>query len=357
MEDVIVLRLNDRKIDITTDTPFVVILRDLMYDGDWIAMKEDFRNRKDILTEIEKCELIEEQVALIGSEVYEPVLFEEFSEWLQKKRIPYSFFSHASLSGLYDLALEYADKGFYGTSHSIIKLMLEIDKNYAPAYELWGSLLLEQGKFEEGIRYLDKAIEIDPWLVEAYSSLGEAYYNLGDYKRAASYWEREIEYAPDNRFTYFMIADAYGKMGSYEKAAEILETLLDVDEKSILGMYELSEIYEKLGDSEKKEALEKKILNSKPHYTSDIEAWARIQLKHGNYKVVEEVISELMKTSNMKAHLKLLLIVPYLKQGKVEEAKELLREIKEQNVWYFYGKKELFQEFLSREEMQICGIT
>ncbi len=357
MERVIILQVQDREIEITTDTPFVVILRDLMYEGDWQLMKQDFSEKSVIAKEIESCEYLESHVTLLNDTVYDPICFDELVEWLEAKKISPKTFVHASLNGLYDLALDYADKDLHEVAFRVIKYILDVDKNYAPAYELFGSLLLEKGEFEQGIKYLDKAIEIDPWLVEAYSSLGEAYYNLGEYTKAASYWEREIEYAPDNKFTYFMLAEAYRKMNLYDKVCHILEKFLKIDPNSILAIYELMEAYRIAGKDDLAKQMEEKILKMRPVYASDVEVWSRVQLRHGNYSVVEEVVSQMLQeNTKAKAHLNLLLFLACVKQGKLDQARQLIQEMKDQNLWYLYGKKELFSEFLSEEEMRICGI-
>ncbi len=357
MERVIDLIVAGKTIEITTDTPFVVMLRDLMYEGDWFVMKKDLGNKQWIVKEIENCEFLEEKCNILNSSIYDPICFEELLEWLESRKISAKDFSHASLNGLYDLAISYADKDMHEIAFRVIKYILQIDKNYAPAYELWGSLLLEKGDFQEGIKYLDKAIEIDPWLVEAYSSLGEAYYNLGDYAKAASYWEREIEYAPDNKFTYFMVADAYRKLNRYDKVCEILEKFLETNPNSIIALYELSEAYKKLAEYEKSKQFEEKILSSQPLYGGDLEIWSIVQLRHGRYELVQRVIENALTQGHGKAHLKLILAICYLKQNKIAEAKSLINEMKDQHAWYLYGKKELFNEFLTEEEMQACGIS
>jgi hypothetical protein len=46
-----------------------------------------------------------------------------------------------------------------------------------------------------------------------------------------------------------------------------------------------------------------------------------------------------------------------MKKGQCDEAKRLLKEFENEQVWYFYGKKELFDEYLTEEERKQCGIT
>lgn len=357
MERVIDLVIGEKNIQITTDTPFVVIVRDLFYDGDWHTMKQDLKDKKEIVEEIEKCLYIEENIVLLNEVIYEPVCFDELKNWLEEKKIFPRDLIHASLAGLYDLALDYADKDLHEEAFKVIKYMLEVDKNYAPAYELYGSLLIEKGEIEQGIKHLDKAIEIDPWLVPAYSSLGEAYYNSGDYLRAVSYWEREIEYAPDNKLTYFMLADVYRKLKNYDKVCDVLERLLKRDPDSIMTMYQLVQAYRDAGKMEEANHMEEKILSLRPTRAEDVEPWARMQLKRGNYKLVQEFLNLLPDSEKAKPYAKMLRALCELKQGNQEQAKQMFAEIKDHSPWYLYGNKEFFLEFLSEEEMRACGIS
>ncbi|PLV60081.1 lipopolysaccharide assembly protein LapB [Thermotoga sp. KOL6] len=355
-EHIITLVLSDRKVDITTSTPFVVALRDILYEGDWETLKEDMKKKENIIKEINTCERLEKIVHL-DETVYEPLIFQEFQEWLQEEHITPKDFKKVSLKGLYDLALEYADRNLYDVAHEIIKFMLDIDNNYAPAYELKGSLLVEQGKIEEGIKYLDKAVEIDPWLVQAYASLGEAYYNLKDYEKAVHYWEKELDYAPDDKLTYFMLAETYREMGRKDLAIETLKRLLERDPNNIPAMYQMAELYREIGEEEKAQEMEKKIMECKPQYLTELEPWALVMLKHGKYEEVVQELEKVVESSPLNTIARLLLVIPYVKLGKIEKAKEILEDLSQTNVWYYYGKKEIFDEFLTEEEKAICGIS
>jgi len=355
-EHIITLVLSGERLDVTTSTPFVVALRDLLYEGDWELLKEDMKKKENIMKEVQTCEKLEKVVHL-DETVYEPLIFPEFQEWLREENITPKDFKNVSLKGLYDLALEYADRNLYDIAHDIIKFMLDIDENYAPAYELKGSLLVEQGKIEEGIKFLDKAVEIDPWLVQAYASLGEAYYNLGDYEKAIHYWERELEYNPNDKITYFMITEAYYEMNRKDLAVKALERLLEIDPDNIPALYQLSQLYRELGNEEKAREMEEKIMNCKPKYPTELEPWARVMLKHGRYKEVAEELEKIVESSPLNTLARLLLVVPYVKLGQIDKAREILDDIGQNNFWYYYGKKEVLDELLTEEEKRACGIS
>jgi len=64
----------------------------------------------------------------------------------------------------------------------ILRVMIDINPNYAEAYNDLGNLLLWYGKEEEGMREIRKAIEINPNLIEAHQSLAGRLHLEGRYK-------------------------------------------------------------------------------------------------------------------------------------------------------------------------------
>jgi len=357
MKEVIVFVLETGQVSVTTETPMVLALRDLLYEADWDLLLKDLGFIPMIKEESKKLRELEEFLGVsLNFSSLGPFLISEFKSFIEEK-IDLSHLSHVSLNGLYDEALNYADLKLYDQAVETVRFMLEIDSGYAPAYELWGSVLMEQGETEKAVEMLKKAVEIDPYLVSAYTMLGDHFYNLGKYEDAAHCWEKEIEIAPDHKFTYFMIADAYEKVGKLEKAIDILERLLKVDGKSILAMYEVAELYQTMGKRQKAESYEDKIVASFPHYNNDVEIWAKVMFKRGKYEEVERFIEEATTKGYLSKNFELLLVVPYLKSGKVEKARELVKRYKDSDSWLYYGKHRVICEALTEEEKALCGLT
>lgn len=358
LEEVVVLRFDNENISINTLTPFVLILRDLFYENDWENLQEDIKNNEILKTEAEKIRKIERYLeSAIPHHSYLPISYDELMSFFDETGLKFSEMTHCSLEGIVQLAEDFADKNDLDTAIKFTDLMLKIDKDFAYAYELKGSYYIEKGEIEKGIKFLEKAITMDPWLIGAYSVLGETYYNMEQYEKAAQYWELEIEKAPNNKFTYFMIAEAYVKANKIDKAIKTLELLLERDSKDILAKYELIDLYKKSGKEDLAEKLEKEILSMVPYYSNDIEVWAKIKFKYGMYEDVAKFLEKKLPELETEDHLKLLLVIPYVKKGEIEKAKAILDEFKDKSVWYFYGKRELFSEFLNEKELEKCGIS
>lgn len=348
---------NPSIVDIKDETPMLVILRDLFYSGDWRNMRKDFEEHNEICEDINKLEQLEEKIASLNEIVYEPIVWSEVVEFLDKYGITPEKIMHGTADGLYELAIEYADKNQTEIAKDILKFAIKLDKNYAPAYEFYGSLLLEENDVEGAIKYLTRSIELDPWLVQSYSMIGEAYYNIGDYEKAIEYWEKEIKLSPTNTFTYFMLADAYSKMGKIDKAIEVLERFRETSENSIIALYELAELYKRIGNEEKAKEYESLIMEIDPRSDPNgIEIWAKVHLKKGNYEKVIQMIENVVKSSPEARHLNLVLAVAYAKTNQYEKARKIIEDLKEDDFWYLYGKREFFDELLTQPEKELCGI-
>lgn len=356
MENLININLDGEIIPITDATPFPILLAEFLYEGDFDLMIADLKDKKNLVEEAKKVkQLMEKLPGLTSNFITRPFIFNDFMTYMDEFDIKPSDLNHVSLNGMFDIVLERTDRKDFDIVKKIIDFMLIIDSNFAPAYELLGSILIEEGDFEKGKEYLEKAAKIDPWNIAALSELGEAYFNLKEYNKAAEIWKKEIELSPNNYVTYFMISDAYIEIEEFEKAANNLEKFLTRFPKSILGKYELSELYKKLGRNIEADELKDEILNSTPEYQSDIEIWSKIMIEKQKFNRVIEFIEKYVRDNDENEHFNLLLVVPYIKSGRKAEAIKLYKSMKEKFSWYLYGLKNVFEENLSIEEKELLN--
>jgi Tfp pilus assembly protein PilF len=77
---------------------------------------------------------------------------------------------------------------------------LRLKEPVAKAHQNLGSILCSQGRFEEGVPHLERAIAINPELSAAHANLGEAYGALGRRAQAARQFALAVEREPNKPF-------------------------------------------------------------------------------------------------------------------------------------------------------------
>lgn len=99
--------------------------------------------------------------------------------------------------------------------------LLKQNPNSAQLYNLIGRIYGEKkGNIDAAIPYLQKAIELDPEFASAYENLGIAYATKGDFSKAIQYLTKALEIEPDNQHVMNNIAMLYGNMGDTQKEQE-----------------------------------------------------------------------------------------------------------------------------------------
>lgn len=96
------------------------------------------------------------------------------------------------------------DLGKFDKAISDYKEVLEINPNDSDAYNNLGNVYKEQGKYEEAVKYLKKAIDNmgDNVYIQAYNNLADCYVCLKRYDEAINCYDEAIDYFPDNQKLY-----------------------------------------------------------------------------------------------------------------------------------------------------------
>ena len=99
--------------------------------------------------------------------------------------------------------------------------LLKQTPNSAQLYNLIGRIYGEKkGNIDAAIPYLQKAIELDPEFASAYENLGIAYATKGEFGKAIQYLTKALEIEPDNQHVMNNIAMLYSNMGDKQKEQE-----------------------------------------------------------------------------------------------------------------------------------------
>jgi tetratricopeptide (TPR) repeat protein len=108
--------------------------------------------------------------------------------------------------------------------------------------------LLDNGRMEEGIAHLEKAISIYPNFLEAYLLLGTAYMDARRLDKAENELRKAIEINSKSPEAYFALGEAYRQQKKYTEAVKILRDGLKLDHRLWYGHYTLGRVYWEMGD-------------------------------------------------------------------------------------------------------------
>lgn len=103
-----------------------------------------------------------------------------------------------------------------------------------------GSMLLAKEKYEEALKYFEKAREIDPMEVETYFNLGNLYANMEQYEKAEEQFKKIILIDKKNGLVYFNLGNISFLRDNIEKGVEYYN-------KAVANGYEEANLYYNLG--------------------------------------------------------------------------------------------------------------
>ena len=95
---------------------------------------------------------------------------------------------------------------------------IDLWPNYAEAYNNLGKVLIDFGEYKEAVANLNQAIKLWPDYAGAYNNLGNALENLSKYEEAISSYNKAIELNPDDAGTHNNLGNALKGLGKYEEA-------------------------------------------------------------------------------------------------------------------------------------------
>ncbi len=107
----------------------------------------------------------------------------------------------------------------------------------------YGSMLRDQGKWEEALPYMQKGAELSPDYVDAKVRLAEAYFKLGKYPETVDMATQALAKEPGNVMALQFRGSALGASGHTAEAAEDFKAILNTDPDNAHGMFNLGVAY------------------------------------------------------------------------------------------------------------------
>jgi tetratricopeptide (TPR) repeat protein len=101
--------------------------------------------------------------------------------------------------------------------------ILEVDPNFANAYNMLGYMALYQGKYDLAIEHMQKYAFLAPDLANPHDSMGDVYFAMGRYEDAESEYVKSVTMQPDFYASLINLGRTYLARGQINKGVDILE--------------------------------------------------------------------------------------------------------------------------------------
>jgi tetratricopeptide (TPR) repeat protein len=124
-----------------------------------------------------------------------------------------------------------------------------------------GVIAVREGREDDAIERLNRAIEQAPWNIQAWLQVGSLHFDNGKYDAAILVMERALERFPEDFYVNFLIGLSYSQQGDHEIAKIYLEKAVALESYEVNALAALGYTLSQLGnDSAAVEHLERALL-------------------------------------------------------------------------------------------------
>jgi Tfp pilus assembly protein PilF len=130
----------------------------------------------------------------------------------------------------------------------------------------YGSLLRDDGSWEEALPFMEKGVALSPDYTDARVRLAEAYFKLGKYPQAIEQANVALAKEPNNITALQFRGSALGASGQTGAAAEDFKKILEADPNNLHGMYNLGVAYKEANQLDKAIEMYSKVILAQPDF-------------------------------------------------------------------------------------------
>lgn len=193
-------------------------------------------------------------------------------------------------SRLYNnLAKAYYDAGKKGELIKLLKSAIQLQPDNALAHNNLGNAYKGVGKFKEAVGAYEQAIKIDPQHAGPYYNLSTIYFDVqGRKEDAIRLLNKAIELSPYFSKAYNKLGLIYLERGEKEKAVELLNRSLKLNPDDPEIYHNFGYIHFQSGETEKAKEMYKKAAEVNPRYAAAYHDLAIIYYSEGNFRLAIE---------------------------------------------------------------------
>jgi tetratricopeptide (TPR) repeat protein len=154
-----------------------------------------------------------------------------------------------------DAALGFATLAFdwdATESEKLFRKSFALNDNFAPAHEWFAHVLAAQGRFDEAIAEMMRALQIDPQSSQLNSMTAYIYHNARRHREGVKYIERALELEPNNYLALQGFGWMYPPLGKGKEAIPYCRLAVEISKRAPLCLWILAQVL--AGEGEQNEA-------------------------------------------------------------------------------------------------------
>ena len=155
-----------------------------------------------------------------------------------------------------------------GLAH--IRKALETDPGVADAHNNLGNILRDIGRLDEAISSFRHAIDLQPGFAMAHYNLGAAYRGNGDADLAVKSYRRALEFEPNNSAVHNNLGNALRDLGDLDDAARSYARAISLNPDGAEAHFNLAELLRRRGDQGAALTAYVKALGARPDHVASI---------------------------------------------------------------------------------------
>jgi tetratricopeptide (TPR) repeat protein len=158
------------------------------------------------------------------------------------------------------------ERGEFEDAEAAFQRALELNPNYAGAYDAYGNLLhAELGRPEEALALRRKAVELNPLSTYSIVQVGWSLNALGRFDEGLTWFKKAFEVDPGYSYTLWSMGRHHWlRSGDYGEAVRWLRKALSADPGDAYNPVELSELFMDLGDPDRAERWIHRVIELSP---------------------------------------------------------------------------------------------
>lgn len=148
----------------------------------------------------------------------------------------------------YNVGLVYLQNGKYDEAIRYFQKSLSLRTNFDLALNAMGLAFFMKGEFQQAVTYFEKCIQVNPGFTEARNYLGSVYQELGMLNNAEQEYRKAIEDETykSRELPYYNLARLYYAQGKDEEALELVEKSIAINNRMIMSLNLRGVILERL---------------------------------------------------------------------------------------------------------------